>query len=667
MPSGWFARWVEAEQGRFFLLLPVTMGAAILIYFALPVEPPLWCGALAFVASGVALAAGWRHPYWRFAAFMVLAASLGFARAEWRTAAMPPLVSVPDGVSSLSGFVARVEPLPGGARVLLRAPRIDYGPTLRRDVRIKLKPGDAKPRTGALVKCYALLFAPDRPAYPGGWDQGRDYYFANITAVGAALTPLKLIRPAPPDRLADGLQSLRAQISSAILQALPISTGSIAVTLLTGDGQIIPPGERKDFVLSGLAHILAVAGLHVGIVMGLVFFASRWLLSRNAWMALHWPGKPIAAVLALAGGGAYALLTGAHLPILRSLAMASLVTLGVLVGRKAVSMRGLAIAAMVLLLATPEAILSASFQMSFSAVAALIAGYAAVHPVWSRFHASRGAGGAVLMHVAELAFTSLLAGGASMPFSAYQFQQIEPYWIPANLIAVPLTAFWIMPWGLVGLALLKLHLAWLAFKPMGWGIAIIIWMTQHISAWPKALMPIAPMPNTAILLIAAGLAWLCIWRTRARVAGIPLMAAGLVVALLARPPDVLISADAKLIAIRAGAGVYLVEEPKASKFTLEQWQSVWGGHQLVPAQCSSAACLLGQVLYAAAPVTDCEGAALLVSPVAQPGCANVPKLDPDVTARGGAVAAWVGETGVRLRTDQDTQGNRSWVTPYPQL
>ncbi|MBU6448154.1 MAG: ComEC/Rec2 family competence protein [Rhodospirillales bacterium] len=665
--AGWFARWVEAEQGRFFLLSPVAMAAAILAYFALPVEPPLWLGVLALAASGAVLAAGWRHPYWRFAAFMVLAASLGFARAEWRTAAMPPLVNVPDGVASLSGFVARVEPLPGGARVLLRAPRIDYGPTLRRTVRIKLKPGDIPPRPGALVKCYALLFAPDRPAYPGGWDQGRDYYFANIAAVGAALTPLKIIRPAPANRLADSLQALRAGISATILHALPISTGSIAVTLLTGDEQIIPPDERKAFVLSGLAHILAVAGLHVGIVMGLVFFAARWALSRSIWMALHLPGKPIAAVLALAGGGGYALLTGAHLPILRSLAMASLATLGVLIGRKAVSMRGLAIAAMVLLLAMPEAILSASFQMSFSAVAALIAGYAAVHPVWSRFHASRGTGGALLMHVAELAFTSLLAGGASMPFSAYQFQQIEPYWIPANLVAVPLTAFWIMPWGLLGLTLLKLHLAWLAFRPMGWGIAVIVWMTQHIATWPKALMPVAPMPNAAILLIAAGLAWLCIWRSRVRLGGVALMAMGLAVALLARPPDLLISPDARLIAIRSGTQILLAEEPKAGKFTLEQWQSVWGGRPLIPAQCSSAACLLGRVLYATTPVSNCLGAALLLSPVPQMGCPGVIILDPAFTQRAGAAAAWLKTSGVLVRTDRMAQGNRPWVVPYPQL
>ncbi len=662
MATQWFARWIEAERGRFVLLLPIAMGAAILVYFVLPAEPPLWLGLALTHGAGLLLILGWRRPVWRLAGALALAAALGFARAEWRTAAMPPVVAVTNGVQGVSGFVARVEPLPDGARVLLRAPRLGHGPTLRRMVRLKLKPGDTPPRPGALVKVYALVFAPDPPAYPGGWDQGRDYYFARLAATGMALTPLRVLRPAPDNRLDDALQRLRGHIAGAILAALPISTGSIAVTLLTGDEQIIPPQERQNFVLAGLAHILAVAGLHVGIVMGLVFLAARWLLSRSAWMALHWPGKPIAAVLALAGGGAYALLTGAHLPILRSLAMASLVTLGVLAGRKAISLRGLAIAALVLMLLMPEAILSASFQMSFSAVAALIAGYAAVRPFWRRFHASRGVMRRAAMHGVELAFTSLLAGGASMPFSAYQFQQIEPYWIPANLVAVPLTALWIMPWGLTGIALLPLHLAGLAFRPMGWGIAVIVWMTRHIAAWPHALVPVPPMPAAAILLIAAGLAWLCIWRSPARLAGLGLMAAGVGAALLARPPDALISADARLIAIRSGAEIFLIRQKGASKYTLEQWGPLWGGRPLIQAACTAATCRIGPVLFASVPVTVCAGAQVLVSPVAQPGCPGVALLDAAAVARGGAIAAWAGPGRAVIHVSREAQGNRPWVS-----
>ena len=188
-----------------------------------------------------------------------------------------------------------------------------------------------------------------------------------------------------------------------------------------------------------------------------------------------------------------------------------------------------------------------------------------------------------------LAFTSLLAGGASMPYAAYQFQQIQPYWIPANLVAVPLTALWILPWGLAALALMPLHLAALALVPMGWGIAVIIWITARIAAWPAAMLRIAPMPDAAILLITAGLIWLCIWRSAARYAGLPLLLAGLLVYAAARPPDVLVSADARLIALRDGADILLVRQPKAQSYTLAQWAPVWGGVQPVLAACTARA------------------------------------------------------------------------------
>lgn len=662
MRSSWFARVLEAEYRRFMLLLPIAMGVAILIYYALPSEPPLWLGVGVMVVAGLVLALGWRQPYVRFAAMLVLAGSLGFARAQWQTAAMPPMVQIPTGVTALSGFVQRVEPLPSGARVVLRAPRIDYGPTLRRVVRIKLKQGDVLPTPGTLVKTYALLFAPQRPAYPGGWSQQRDYYFENIAAVGAAVTDLRVLRPAKPAYLANWLQNIRLRIAKTLLATLPLSTASVAITLLTGDEQVIPPTERQNFVLAGLAHILAVAGLHVGIVMGLFFLLARWLLSRHSWVTLHWPGKPIAALVALGVGGGYALLTGAHLPILRSLAMASFITLGMLLGRRAISLRGLGLAACILMLMTPYVIMGPSFQMSFSAVVALITGYAAVSPAWTRLHAVwRSMTGRMLMLLAELAYTSLLAGAASMPFAAYQFQQITPYWIPANLVAVPLTAFWILPLGLVGLALLPLHLAWLAFKPMGWGIAIIVWMTGHIAQWPDAQIMVAPVPSAAILLFAAGLAWLCIWRSHIRLAGIGLMLTALVVAFMARPPDVLVSSTARLIAINQPHAVLVVAQRRASRFTLEQWRYVWGDKPLVLSQCSGPTCLVGKVLYAAVPVKSCPGAVLVVSPVAQPGCAGAVVLDAPRAQQGGALAAWISGRHVWVRSDVSVQGRRPWT------
>ncbi|MDD2705369.1 MAG: ComEC/Rec2 family competence protein [Acidocella sp.] len=665
-----FARWVEAEQGRFTLLLPIAMGVAILVYFSLPAEPPLWLGPVATGLSAIALATSWRHQYARFAAAMALMASLGFARAELRTASAPPMPLIPSGVLKVAGIISRIELMPGAARITLTQPRLDSGPPLKRQIRLKLRPSDTTPLiAGEGVQTYAMLFGPERPAYPGGWDQGRDDFFSGLNASGFALTGLTITTPPPPDRLGNALQNLRANIASTIMATLPPATGTIAVTLLTGDEQAIPPQERQNFIEAGLAHILAVAGLHVGIIMGLAFTASRWLLTRRERMALRLPTKSLAAAAALLAGLAYALLTGAHLPILRSLAMASLATLGVFVGRRAISLRGLALAALVLMLATPETVLGTSFQMSFSAVAALISGYAAVQHFFTRFHASQSRLGSVVMHIIGLAYTSLLAGGASMPFAAYQFQQIQPYWIPANILAVPLTAFWIMPLGLLSLALMPLHAAALALIPMGWGIWLIVWVTAHIATWPYALLRIAPMPSAAILLIAAGLAWLCIWRSPPRLAGVPLMAAGVVLAMLARPPDALVSANAKLIAMRSGPTVFLITQPRAGNFILEQWQNVWGETPLTPGQCNATACRLGPILFAPTrPLAGCGDAALALSPVQLLGaCGHIPVIDRLSTYRNGATAAWITPHGVVLRTDRQVQGNRPLVLPYPQL
>lgn len=140
-----------------------------------------------------------------------------------------------------------------------------------------------------------MLFGPERPAYPGAWDQGRQDYFANLGATGFTLGAITITAPASSGVITAGLQNLRGRIEANILAALPVSTGSIAVTLLTGDEQAIPTAERNNFIAAGLAHILAVAGLHVGIVMGLAFTTARFLLSRHERTALRLPVKPIAA------------------------------------------------------------------------------------------------------------------------------------------------------------------------------------------------------------------------------------------------------------------------------------------------------------------------------------------------------------------------------------
>jgi competence protein ComEC len=668
------AAWVEAERGRFFLLLPIAMGAAILVYFDLPAEPPLWLGVLLVCVAALGLTAGWRLPPARFAAALLLAASIGFARAEWRTAAEPPLLNVPYGVVTVSGTLASLDQLPNGRRATIAAASLNGTPAPRA-IRVKLKAGDATPLlAGDAVSLRAILFKPDRPAYPGGWDAGRDAFFEGLGASGFAIGDVTVTAQARPGAVSLRLRRLREAIAARIMAVLPVDTGSVAVTLLTGMEQEMPAQERQNFIAAGLAHILAVAGLHVGIVMGLFFGATRWLLTRHERTALHLPAKPIAAAVALLAGAGYAALTGAHLPILRSLAMASLVTLGVIAGRRAISLRGLALAAMLIMIFTPEAVIGTSFQMSFSAVAALISGYAAAAAWFARLHEQSAPARRTAAHVAGLFYTSLLAGAASMPFAAYQFQQIQPYWILANLVAVPLTAMWIMPLGLVSLALMPLGAASLTLVPMGWGIGIIVWTTAQISAWPDAMLRVTPMPALSILLYAGGLAWLCIWRSRSRLAGIAAMAASLAVYAAARPPDVLVSPDDKLIAISAPPELFLFRAKKASGFTLAAWLPVWGGAGFAPidtAQCSADLCTIstrsGPVAVVLSPPSSCPTAILVISPEPLHGvCHGSRAIDRFSAWRVGAIAVWLTPSGMRFLTDRQVQGSRPWVPRWPE-
>jgi len=114
--------------------------------------------------------------------------------------------------------------------------------------------------------------------------------------------------------------------------------------------------------------------------------------------------------------------------------MARLVTLGVVVGRRALSLRGLALAMAAIILMAPNEVLGVSFQMSFSAVLALIAGYEALRPWLSRLHGDGAWPRRLLGHVVALALTSALAGTASAPYGAYHFGHVQLYYVFANMV-----------------------------------------------------------------------------------------------------------------------------------------------------------------------------------------------------------------------------------------
>jgi competence protein ComEC len=661
------ARMLEAEAGRFSLWLAPAMVAGVALYFSLHAEPPPWVGPAAAIPA-LAAAIALRHRLALYPLALLASCALGFTAgslATWRAAPMPDL---PRHAVTIEARVAEVEPLPQGRRIVLAGASLDGAAPLARDIRVRLRNSDLAPITpGSRIRIRALLTAPSPPAWPGGWDLQRDAYFDNLGGYGFALGPVAVLGAAPAGLFA----RLRAIIDARIAANIPGVPGAIAATLLTGATTGIPPADRAAFAASGLAHLLAIAGLHIGIVMGTIFIAARLLLAASEHASLFWPTKPIAALASLAAGAFYMALTGAHLPIERSFAMASLVVLALLAGRRAISLRGLMLAMAGIAILSPEAVTGASFQMSFSAVIALIAGYQALDPLVSRLAADPRWHRRILHHVALLLATSLLAGTASTPFAAWHFGRMQIYFAVSNVLAVPLTAFWTMPLGLVSLALMPLHVEALTLIPMGWGTEATLAIARFFANLPAASLAVPHAPLGGLLLTALGLAWLCLWRSRLRLAGLAAIAAGLASAWLVTPPDLLVATDA--LAARQGPTVFTATTRGRQAFTLSQFQVALPLPQL-PLGCDAASCALAPdasppraatLLRAAAACP--EGIVIAFAPAA---CGPGTTLFNRETLRDtGAAAIWLGPRP-HILTDRESRGHRPWVllgSPVPDL
>ena len=619
---------------------------------------------------------------------MLAAAAVGFAAGQLATAMVEPLDTLPRTASVLHGTVRGVEAVPTGRRVTLDAVQIEgAAEPLHRRLRVRLKTGDTTPVTsGDVVTVRALLQPAAPPAFPGAWDMQRDAFYSDLAGTGSALGPIVVTDHAATSPMIWMLR-LRETINRRIDAVLTGGAAALAQALLSGVMSGVPPSDMAAFRDSGLAHLLSVSGLHIAIVMGIAMAVVRTSLAAWPYAALRWPCKRIAVLAGLGCGGFYMVLTGSQVPMVRSFMMAGFVAIAVLVGRQAISMRSLAIAAALLILIDPDSLTGASMQMSFAAVMALIAGHEAFAARLIALHRNHGWPGRIAAYLLGLVLTSMLAGTATLPFGTYHFGRVQFYFALSNLLAVPLTGVLVMPAGMLGLALMPLGLERPALIVMGWGIEGVLWIAHATADLPGATWRAPHIPPWGLVVVALGMMWLALWRSRLRLAGVAVLLLGLASPMLVRPPDLLVSAEARLIGVRTPAGVFLQQVSGASKFTREAWLHYWAedGFRPIPIQgtiadgaiaCSREACLLR-------PVADAR-AALLVRGAAHPdGCGEVSVIVSAEPARGlcprpwpglvdrftvwryGATAIWLDGRHARIVTDRAYRGDRPWVPPLP--
>jgi competence protein ComEC len=562
---GWLFDILIAERDRWILWLPVALGLGIGVYFSLSNEPAVIVGPAFMVGAVTVVALSLRHYRFLLAAIMLATMAMGFAVAQWRTHDVAaPVITEELRHRIITGSVVTIEPRGGRFRITLDVTSI-AGLSLSdapERIRITASAGQyGGVRPGQRITVRATLRPPPPPALPGGFDFRRIAWFQQLGGIGFATGNVVADQNDPERRglatLADLVQSTRLAIAQRVTEALPGVPGAVAAALMVGERGAIPDNVRDAMQKSGLAHLLAISGLHVGLVAGFVFFALRVLLAASPRLVLRYPVKKWAAVAALGAAFVYLMLAGATIPTQRAFIMTGLILVAVMLDRRGISMRLVAWAAAIVLLLRPEALLSVSFQMSFAAVIGLVAVYEVVGDRFRRSLGDRGMGYRAMVYLGSILLTTVVASLATAPFAIFHFNQFATYSVVANLIAIPIAAFWVMPLIVVSLVLMPLGLEGAVMPLLGLGIELIVAVATEVSSWRGASLNVAAPSVIGLSLAVAGGLWLALWQTKWRLAGIAPIAIGLLSIYASQPPNILVSPDGKLTGVMGKEDVLL--------------------------------------------------------------------------------------------------------------
>jgi competence protein ComEC len=522
---------------------------------------------------------------------------------------------------------------------------------------------------GTVVILTGHLSPPSGPTEPGGFDFQRNAWFDRLGAVGYTRNPVLALAP-PEGGTALWVYRQRMAISRAVQASLPGETGAFAAAIMTGDRSGMGQGTLADLRASNLAHLLAISGLHMGLLTGFVFALIRYGLALIPFIALRWPTKKIAAVLALGVGAVYLALSGGNVATERAFIMVAVMLVAVMLDRRALTLRAVAMAAIIVLVLHPEALMGPGFQMSFSATTALVAAFGLLRgrdarwmPRWLR-------------PVGAVFVSSLVAGLATAPFAAAHFNQFSHFGLVANLLSVPLMGVLVMPAAVLASILAPFGLQGLGFWAMDLGLRWILGVAHHVAAIDGAVgHVVAPMP-AVLPLLTLGLLWIVLWQGRPRWAGVApvLLAFGLWGQ--SGRPALLIADSGALIGVMTPAGRAL-SKPTGDSFVAQTWlendgapvaQDVAGGRagltregRIVRVQIGTLSVLQVSGKTALAALQGCGGADIVVTNMADEVARPCTVYDIVQLRRTGSLAIVEDpDSGPRIVTAREVTGERLW-------
>ncbi|WP_299983162.1 ComEC/Rec2 family competence protein [uncultured Ruegeria sp.] len=660
------------QRGHLFAWSPVLLAIGIGWYFSLRFEPKvdLFVGVLALALIAVA-ATRWLGAAWSPLAAGIALIAIGFMLAGARAHMVAEPVLQWRYYGPVEGRVVALDRSASDAlRVTLDQVKIaNVPPDLRpRHVRLSVHGYTVELSPGQRIMTTAHLSPPQGPVEPGGFDFRRHAWFQQLGAVGYTRVPILTAAP-----VHDGLEGVRITawrmaISNRVRTILPGEVGGFAAAVSTGDRSGMGQASLDALRASNLAHLLAISGLHMGLLTGFVFVACRIGLSMVPALALRIPVRKLAAIFALIAATIYLFLSGGNVATERAFVMVCVMLGAVLLDRRAISLRAVAVAALIVLILRPESLLSPGFQMSFAATTALVAVFGALRdygpmpgPKWLR-------------PVLALVMSSAIAGIATAPIGAAHFNTVSHFGLLANLVSVPVMGMLVVPAAVVAALLAPFGLEALALQVMGLGLRWILAVARWVSELDGARGYVVSPAEFVLPVLALSLLWLILWQGRSRWVGLAPALLAFMMWGQGHRPDVLIAESGGLVGIMTDQGRALSKN-KGSGFVASVWleNDGDGADQQKAAQRWPKASkgiqryLLGdkELVHltgkrAARAFDECGPEQVVVAPVSLTLSGECSVYDPGILQKTGSLAFSNG----RILTSSQVSGRRLWS---PQL
>ncbi len=668
----------EAQKNNLLLWTPVLLAFGISIYFVLQAEPSWMMGFIPFgLAVCTVLAVKERI---KIIALGLCIMALGFLAGQARTAFVAtPMLSKDVGPAMVTGVVKSIDPLDGESHVRLIIEPLEIEDLeqekLPKKIRLTLREGNHV-SVGDTIEGLAKMHAPSSAVIPGRFDFRQYLYFQSIGAIGFFYKDVQVLEQPQRFHFDDYIQSLRNTIGQRIKQHLGPETAPIAIALMIGQQTAISDEDKEIMRIAGLSHILAVSGMNVVLFAGSIFFFVRLLLVLIPHIGVIWPVKKISAVAAIIGVFVFMALAGGSLPTIRAVIMSTIVFGAILIDRHPFSMRLMAFAAFTVLLFAPESIFSASFQMSFAAVAALIFAYEKTEAYWRTIYHQAGMFKRIALYFIGMSFTTIVATIATAPFSLYNFHQLSTYGLLGNLLALPVVGSVIMPFIMLAMVLMPLGLEFIPLYIANLGIIIVKEIAQVISELPGAMIYFGLWPGYALALIVFGALCLMLNEGKAKLIGLPFFMIALWGISNYQEPAVLISPDIKLVGVHYDDHFY-ISSKTSNRFLRESWgealaiieeriQKFPKEGTLGPITCGEYGCniktsgkMISYINNRAALSEACANADLVLAAFPAKNC-SAPMIDYFDGRYNGVHALWIKDSVINIKSAKELTGDRPW-------